>query len=197
MHVKVGPTVPIVRVDASTNTAAAWQFCSWAPDGSRGSWFWTRASFVLYRAFMLCVVLLLWLIPRRARQVSRGQRQPPPAPLDNEFLGSFRALTRVRSTGGSRGLGWLHDVARQKSEAKDAFKGALSSRSRGFCASCHLWLGHAVHAGFTHRSRNMRLQAETIARSSVNLRLGFCGQSRYSAVQGVLERVRLLQGRRC
>ena len=30
----------------------------------------------------------------------------------------------------------------------------------------------------------MRLQAETIARSSVNLRLGFCGQSRYSAVQG-------------
>ena len=33
----------------------------------------------------------------------------------------------------------------------------------------------------------MRLQAETIARSSVNLRLGFCGQSRYSAVQGVLE----------
>ena len=99
LHVKVGPTVPIVRVDASTNTAAAWQFCSWAPDGSRGSWFWTRASFVLYRAFMLCVVLLLWLLPRRARQVSRGQRQPPPAPLDNEFLGSFRALTRVRSTG--------------------------------------------------------------------------------------------------
>ena len=31
-----------------------------------------------------------------------------------------------------------------------------------------LWLGHAVRAGFTQRSRNMRLQAETIARSSVN-----------------------------